>query len=226
MKRRMLNNAEPEKEVSRFDSIIFDLDGTLWDAAATCAKAWNKALIELELTGRVITAENIRSVTGMPFDSCVQTLFSDFGSIEIEALSVRIDFHENQLLTQQGGHLYAGVSEGLKRLSSQYELFIVSNCQSWYLQLFLEQSGLRSYFVAATCHGDCGVDKSAMITAMRNEHALSNPLYVGDTMGDQVATLHAGVGFGFASYGYGNSDSATVVFQSFGQLVEYFLDKN
>tara|TARA_R110002167_G_scaffold45324_3_gene136272 strand:- start:71918 stop:72547 length:630 start_codon:yes stop_codon:yes gene_type:complete len=209
--------------MKHFDSIIFDLDGTLWDTSETCAKAWNNALVELEITDRQVTADGIRSVTGMPFDVCVQTLFSDLDTALLGELADRIDTLERLHLTAAGGLIYDGVLEGIKRLAEHYELSIISNCQSWYLQLFLEQSGLRSYFAASTCHGDSGIEKTAMIVDLCKTRILSNPIYVGDTMGDQTASLRAGVSFGHARYGFGTSDSSTAAFITFPELVEYFL---
>lgn len=209
--------------MKHFDSIIFDLDGTLWDASATCAKAWGNVLIELGITDRQVTAEGIRSVTGMPFDVCVKTLFSDLDAALKGELINRIDAQERLQLTAAGGLIYDGVLEGVKRLAEHYQLSIVSNCQSWYLQLFLEQSGLRSYFAASTCHGDSGIEKSAMIVDLCKTRALSSPIYVGDTMGDQTASLWAGVSFGHARYGFGTSDSSTAAFNTFPELLEYFL---
>ena len=209
--------------MKHFDSIIFDLDGTLWDASETCAKAWSNALVELGITDRQVTAEGIRSVTGMPFDVCVKSLFSDLDAALTGYLADRIDTQERLLLTAAGGHVYDGVLEGIKRLAEHYQLSIISNCQSWYLQLFLEQSGLRSYFAASTCHGDSGIEKSAKIVDLCKTKALSSPIYVGDTMGDQTASLRAGVRFGHARYGFGTSDSSTAAFNTFPALVEYFL---
>ena len=209
--------------MKHFDSIIFDLDGTLWDTSETCAKAWNNALVELEITDRQVTADGIRSVTGMPFDVCVQTLFSDLDTARVSKLADRIDAQERLYLTAAGGLIYDGVLEGIKRLAEHYELSIISNCQSWYLQLFLEQSGLRSYFAASTCHGDSGIEKTAMIVDLCKTRILSNPIYVGDTMGDQTACLRAGVSCGHARYGFGTSDSSTAAFITFPELVEYFL---
>ena len=209
--------------MKHFDSIIFDLDGTLWDTSETCAKAWNNALLELGITDRQITADGIRSVTGMPFDVCVKTLFSDLDTALVGELEDRIDTLERLHLTAAGGLIYDGVLEGIKRLAEHYELSIISNCQSWYLQLFLERSGLRAYFAESTCHGDSRIAKSEMIADLCRTRALSNPIYIGDTMGDQIDSLKAGVSFGHARYGFGTSDSSTAAFINFPELVEYFL---
>ena len=58
------------------DALIFDLDGTLWDAAAASTYGWNLALEELGLPQRV-TVDGIRSVSGRPFPQCVETLLPE-----------------------------------------------------------------------------------------------------------------------------------------------------
>ena len=40
---------------NRFDSIIFDLDGTLWDSSANVAKAWQAAIAEVDYVTEEMT---------------------------------------------------------------------------------------------------------------------------------------------------------------------------
>ena len=51
------------------DALIFDLDGTLWDAAAASTYGWNLALAEMGRPERV-TVDGIRAVSGRPFPEC------------------------------------------------------------------------------------------------------------------------------------------------------------
>jgi len=56
------------------DSIIFDLDGTLWDASPTSAIAWSKTANDLGIDISIDEAA-IKKVSGLPFDKCVDLLF-------------------------------------------------------------------------------------------------------------------------------------------------------
>lgn len=208
--------------MQHFDSIIFDLDGTLWDASDTCADAWNIALNNLGINDRKVTADEIQKVTGMPFEECVRALFTDFPQGRIEQLADEIDVQERTALMINGGQLYDGVVAGIELLAQHYKLFIVSNCQSWYLQLFLDQHEMRSKFLAISCHGGSGIGKTDMISKICDSHQLRSPIYIGDTKGDQIASVEAGVAFGFASYGFGESDAPDYTFSSFTQLTQWF----
>jgi phosphoglycolate phosphatase len=55
------------------DSLIFDVDGTLWNACKASAKGWNLALKELGIN-KTITPQQIESVAGNPFEQCIETL--------------------------------------------------------------------------------------------------------------------------------------------------------
>ena len=61
--------------MKKYDSIIFDLDGTLWDTCEACAVAWNNVLKRNNIDFRKITASDVRGVTGKPLEDCIKTVF-------------------------------------------------------------------------------------------------------------------------------------------------------
>ena len=69
-----------------FDSLIFDLDGTLWDTCEACAVAWNNVVNRNEIKFRRVTASDVRSVTGKPHAECIKTVFSSLSNEEISIL--------------------------------------------------------------------------------------------------------------------------------------------
>ncbi len=48
-----------------FDALVFDLDGTLWDATEACAIGWNDSLRSLQIDQK-ITVGDFRRVVGKP----------------------------------------------------------------------------------------------------------------------------------------------------------------
>jgi len=207
--------------LTRPEALVFDLDGTLWDAAEATARGWNLALESLGLAARVDLA-GIRSVCGRPFQQCVERLLPELrpaSAVLLEAL----DEHERAAVESRGGALYEGVAAGLRRLAERYRLFLVSNCPAWYLAAFLEISGLRGCFSGWWCHGSSGLSKTEMLRSLCEEHGLTHALYVGDTRGDEEAARQAGMGFVFVAYGFGDADAPDLVFDGFGALTRHFL---
>src|SRR5690606_4091256 len=60
---------------NQIDSIIFDLDGTLWDAAETVAKAWAAARRQVDFEIQEISADDVRSIAGTQHNLIFQKLF-------------------------------------------------------------------------------------------------------------------------------------------------------
>jgi phosphoglycolate phosphatase len=204
------------------DALIFDLDGTLWDAAAASTHGWNLALEQLGVATRV-TVDDIRSVSGKPFSECVATLLPELPSAE-EATVHLIDEYERLGIETMGGVLYAGVREGLEELSRRRRLFIVSNCPAWYLEAFFRITGLQQRFTDWDCHGASGLHKTEMLRGLAQRHALQRAVYVGDTQGDLHAANGAGMRFAHAAYGFGKTvDPPSLSFASFPELVVEFL---
>jgi len=205
-----------------YNALVFDLDGTLWDAAAASAYGWNLALEKMGVASRV-TAEDIRSVSGMPFTRCVEVLLPELRPASVELLEA-LDRSERLGISRIAGVLYEGVADGLPRLAEVYGLFVVSNCPSWYLEEFLRVSGFEIYLGGYDCHGMSGKDKPEMLIDLRRRFGLERPVYIGDTQADGQAAARAGMDFGLAGYGFGAIDGVRLLFDSFGELVGYFLE--
>ena len=203
------------------DAIFFDLDGTLWDAAAASAHGWNLALAKLGVSRRV-TVDDIRSVSGTPFHQCVATLLPELSTAS-EATIHLLDEHERYGIEMIGGVLYDGVEDGLALLAVRYPLFLVSNCPDWYLEAFFRITGLRDRFVGSDCHGTSGLHKADMLRRLCGERGFGSAIYVGDTQGDRDAAEAAGMTFAFAGYGFGRTIAPKLCVTEFSDLITQFL---
>jgi len=203
------------------DAIIFDLDGTLWDAAAASTYGWNLALEELDLPQRV-TVDGIRSVSGQPFPRCVEILLPELSPAPAATLEL-LEARERTGIELMAGALYSGVADGLARLAERYRLFMVSNCPGWYLDEFFRHTGLREHFIWWDCHGLSGIAKSGMLLSLAATHRLASAVYVGDTEGDRDAAAQAGMDFALVRYGFGDVLEAPLAFSDFGELVAHYL---
>ncbi|GAB2690740.1 HAD family hydrolase [Mucilaginibacter koreensis] len=211
-----------EKLPYHFDSVIFDLDGTLWDATGTVAKAWQTANEELNsIKPEQISKEMVVSVTGMTYDAIFEKLFPYVTAEERKRFQTVFGKHELQMVINEGGHLYDDLESTLQYLKTKYRLFIVSNCQNGYIENFLDFSGLHQYFEAHQCFGTKTQPKHENIKDIVKDYNLKAPVYVGDTLGDFEASQKAGVPLIFAAYGFGKLTSGqTATINSFSELTE------
>jgi len=206
---------------NNFDSIIFDLDGTLWDSTGNVAIAWQTAVEQVDYVDEKMTREKIRAVTGMAYNVIFDTMFPYLDTEKRTELMEICAKSELEMLHNQGGDLYPGLNETLDYLAGKYKLFIVSNCQSGYIEVFLKISQMGHYFMGHQCYGTKGNPKADNIKDIVNDHQLNAPVYVGDTMGDYTSATKAGVPFIFADYGFGLVESGQVAtISSFGELVQ------
>ncbi len=201
------------------DSLIFDLDGTLWDTSEQCATAWNNVLASQGIEYRKVTAADVRAVTGRPHQECVRLTFSDLSDDQIESISIATMIEDNRVIEQEGGVLYEGVLEGLLALNKKYPLFIVSNCQSGYIETFLRLNSLETVFDDIECWGNTGLPKGRNLKSIIERNQLQSPLMIGDAEGDETAARECSVPFAFVSYGFGTSISPEITFSSFMEIV-------
>ena len=121
--------------------------------------------------------------------------------------------------------LFEGVEEGLQNLiRNGFRLFVVSNCGKPYLDAFLENTGLRSFFTDWECFGNTGLSKANNIRSVVERNYLRHPCYIGDTAGDERAAKEAGVPFFHAKYGFEPTLSVDEkhTFTNFSEIANYF----
>lgn len=206
----------------KYDSIIFDLDGTLWDSSDTITEAWQKAVSTVPyMSHEVMTRERVRSITGKTYDNIFETLFPYLNDVQRAEVKHVCSVSELDILHKKGGTLYPKLAKTLAYLGKAYKLYIVSNCQNGYIELFMDLNDMHSHFLGHQCFGTKGNPKADNIKDIVADHDLKAPVYVGDTMGDYDAASKAGVPFIFCSYGFGVVESGQVAtIDSFAELVE------
>ncbi len=183
--------------------IIFDMDGTLWDSAASVAGCWTEVLKNKYDGIRIVTEEDLQSVMGLTMDQLAAALFPDVEeALRMQMLEDCCNA-ENAYLEQHGAVLYGGLEEVLKQLQKDYHLYIVSNCQSGYIEAFLTYYGFGHYFEDIECYGNNQLKKGDNIRNIVERNFLDQAVYVGDIQGDYDASCEAGVAFIHAAYGFG-----------------------
>ncbi|QFT89580.1 bifunctional 5'-methylthioadenosine/S-adenosylhomocysteine nucleosidase/phosphatase [Bacillus sp. THAF10] len=187
------------------DSIIFDLDGTLWDSRETVLVAWNKILKNHKQVDRELTSEDFKATMGLQMPEIGKRFFPDLDESTRNQLLNECGSAEQVLLEAKGGQLYDGVEEVLKSLSEKYKLFIVSNCQEGYIEAFYKYHQLDKHFIDFENPGRTGLSKGENIKLVIERNQLKSPVYVGDTLGDQEAAKAAGIPFVYACYGFGEA---------------------
>ncbi len=198
--------------------IIFDMDGTLWDSAEGVVAAWNEMIAKHYEPDKTITVEAMQSVMGMTMDKLAAVLFPDLEEKRRMELLQICGEYENTYLRRNGGVLYPDLEATLKNLQEKYHLFIVSNCQSGYIEAFLAYYGFEKYFDDIECYGNNKLQKGDNIRNIVNRNHVTHGVYVGDIQGDYEASRSAGVKFIHAAYGFGTVDADVPRIQSLSEL--------
>ncbi|MCR4887696.1 MAG: HAD family hydrolase [Ruminococcus sp.] len=200
--------------------LIFDMDGTLWDSSANVALSWTEKVKELGYERPDITQQDIMGVMGLTMDKIADKLFGDLSKDERMKLLQLCCDNENDYLRRHGGILYPDLEDTFIRLKEKYSLFIVSNCQSGYIETFLEYYGFGKYFDDIECYGNNLKEKGDNIALIVKRNDLEKAYYIGDIQGDYDATMKAGINFIHAAYGFGTINETVPELEKFSALPE------
>ena len=198
------------------DAVLFDLDGTLWDACDSVTASWNRTLAPYGYGPYAV--ETVRGVMGCTGEDIARRFFADRPLAEGMDIIGRCAREENPYLREHGGILFPQVRETLAQLSARYALAIVSNCLEGYIEAFLAYHDLARYFVDTACYGQTGLVKGETIRLVVQRNRLASPVYVGDTQMDADAAALAGIPFVFARYGFGQAEDYAAAIDRFDEL--------
>lgn len=204
----------------KIDSIILDVDGTLWDSTPIVAGAWSRAAHECGLPDCVVTPDTLKGLFGRTMTVIAENMFPDESPERRQEIMKRCCRYEHEALEQNECRIcYPGVIDTIQKLSKKMPVFIVSNCQSGYIELFLRKTGLGPFVTDIECFGNNGKIKSENIRLLAERNHLKHPVYVGDTQGDCDASAEAGIPFIYAEYGFGQASHSDAAIREFSELL-------
>ena len=203
-----------------YESLIFDIDGTLWDSRALVAEGYNIQLKEEGLEHLFVNAEQLKPLFGKVMTEIADNIFASIDPKDRYDLMERCMDTENKYLFENECKIgYAGVLETIRELAKKYRLFIVSNSQCGYPELCMDKLGLTPYIQGHMCFGDTGTSKGKTIRTLMAKYNVENCAYIGDTQGDYEATVEADVPFIWAAYGFGAPEGYAAKIDTFAELL-------
>jgi phosphoglycolate phosphatase len=208
---------------SKPDSLIFDMDGTLWDATDSYVLAWNEGLKKYGIN-QSVDRPLLDSMMGLERNKVYKKVFSSLPEAEYDLLYKTINEAQDGILPKLGGILYPGVYEGFQLLSKQYKVFIVSNCPANTIKQFIAWAKVENFITDEMAHGVNYMPKNHNVKLLIDKYYLKAPIYIGDTDSDRLQSELAGLPFVLVTYGFGTSENYFQKFNTFGQLTEYFIN--
>jgi phosphoglycolate phosphatase len=205
-----------------FESLIFDIDGTLWDSRALVAEGYNAQLKDEGMERFSVDAEVLKTVFGKVMTEIADIIFGELPEEQRYPLMDRCMEREKDTLRNDPceGAGYPKVKETLEELHRKHRLFIVSNSQCGYPEVCMEKLGLTDFVSGHLCFGDTGTCKGETIKKLMKDHNITSACYIGDTAGDMEASEYAGIPFVFCTFGFGEAPRYWKKIDKFEQLLE------
>ena len=205
----------------KYESIIFDIDGTLWESRALIAEGYNIQLRKEGLHHLQTNEEVLLKLFGRTMSEIADNLFPEFTPEERYALMDRCIESEDAYLNAHPCDTiaYPDIQSTMEQLAKKHRLFIVSNGQKGYPQLAAKKLGVAHLITGYLSYGDTGTEKGETIRILMKDHSITDAVYVGDTQGDYEATKDAGIDFIWADYGFGKPESCNATIHGFKDLL-------
>ena len=203
-----------------YESLIFDVDGTLWDSRGLVAEGYNVQLKAEGLEHLFVTVDDLTPLFGKVMTDLADALFGVIPEKERYELMERCMATENRYLEENPCHIgYPKVKETIGELSKKHRIFIVTNAQKGYAEVCIEKLGLGDYVSGWLSFGDTGTSKGKTIRTLMAKHGIENAVYIGDTQGDYEATLEAELPFIWCTFGFGKPEGYVAKVDAFEDLL-------
>lgn len=210
---------------NNFDSIIFDVDGTLWDVRDAVAHAWSDVITELTDWEINFDGKSLGAMFGKTMDTIFFHFYPNSTQEEYEKITGVIYKRQKEYLIKYAPALYEGVAKTLEKLSHKYKLFIVTNAQRGYIDTVFAVHDVQKYFTDWMCFGDTNAPKDVTIGKIIERNNLKSAVYVGDTQGDADSCEKAGIPIVYAAYGLGKVAKPWKSIEKFSELTDIFIDE-
>ncbi|MDD6210882.1 MAG: HAD hydrolase-like protein [Bacteroidales bacterium] len=204
------------------DALIFDMDGTLWNAVDAYVTCWNEAFL-LHKIPIHFEREDLEKHLGKEIKKILKEVLPEYPEeVRNKFFASTLQFCNNEVLKKHA-FLFPYVKEGLALLSSKYKLLMLSNCEKGDISKMMRFGGVDAYITDYIEYGMNYLPKYRNMQLLKDRNSLQNPVYIGDTDGDRIQSDKAGIPFIFVSYGHGYSENYSLRFDSFKALTDYFM---
>ncbi len=204
----------------QFESLIFDIDGTLWNSTGIVAEGYNIQLRREGYDHLCVTAEDLQKLFGKTMRDIADIMLATVPEdIRYGLMERCMETEQEYLHADPCDVSYPKVKQTLLELKKDHRLFIVSNSQKGYPEIVIEKMGLQGIFEGHLCYGDTGTSKGETIRTLMKRYGIESACYIGDTQTDYQATVDAGIPFIFCSFGFGAPEGYTEKIDAFEELL-------
>lgn len=216
---------------NNYDSIIFDLDGTLFQTDKLAIPAFEKTFRKLKEEGysinRIPKTEEFISVIGLTLDDIWGKLLNNLPKNVHNKASEYLLKYELEGLKDGYGNLYPGVVDVLFELKNMgFNLFIASNGLKEYIHGVTKAFNINHLFNNQYSVEDFNLkSKSELVKSIIIANGIEKGIMVGDRHSDIEAgkknNLYViGCNFGFSSEE--ELVGSDIIINEFGQITEIF----
>lgn len=204
--------------MNNYDSIIFDVDGTLWDVREVVSYAWRDIIKENTDWPITFDGQSLGAMFGKTMDTIFFHFYPNATQEEYVNITEKIYVRQNEYLMKYAPSMYPEAKETLLELKKKFRLFVVTNAQKGYVETLVKVHNLEGIFEDWLCFGDTNAPKDVTITKLMEKNGLKNSVYVGDTQGDADSCAKSGIPIIYAAYGLGKVEEPLYSIGSFAEL--------
>jgi phosphoglycolate phosphatase len=189
--------------MSKFELVIFDLDGTLVDSKADIIYCFNQSLSKFGI--EALPEELIAKHVGTGIRPLLKEVFANYPKTTLSELTQEFESLYSKNLTKQT-KLYPGMLEIL--LQCQSKKAVLTNKMQVFADMMIDQLNLREYFVGVfgrDAFDTCKPDPLPVFKVCEKFNMnLQKTIIIGDTETDIKTGKNSEIATCGVLYGYGN----------------------